>query len=96
MRITSDVPGIAATDVRRMLSGLPDARGYRVVAKPLRYRSRPHLAAWTDFEARQITLQVPEPFVPFGEVVPVRGEAPAGEGTALHLALRGRDVPDAP
>ena len=38
--------------------------------KPLRYRERPHLSAWTDFGERTITLQVPEPFFPFGEVVP--------------------------
>jgi hypothetical protein len=63
-----------------MLSGLPDARGYRIVIKPLRYRSRPHLAAWTDFEARQITLQVPEPFVPFGEVVPYAAKRRPGKG----------------
>ena len=80
MRITSEVSGIAATDVRRWLSGLPDARGYRVVVKPLRYRSHPHLAAWTDFEARQITLQVPEPFVPFGEVVPYAAKRRPGKG----------------
>jgi hypothetical protein len=80
MRITSDVPGIAPADVRRMLSGLPDARGYEVAAKPLRYRSRPHLAAWTDFDRRQITLQVPEPFVPFGEVVPYAAQRRPGKG----------------
>jgi hypothetical protein len=80
MRITSQVPGIEPADVRRMLSGLPDARGYRIVIKPLRYRSRPHLAAWTDFEARQITLQVPEPFVPFGEVVPYAAKRRPGKG----------------
>jgi hypothetical protein len=80
MRITSQVAGIEPADVRRMLSGLPDARGYRIVIKPLRYRSRPHLAAWTDFEARQMTLQVPEPFVPFGEVVPYAAKRRPGKG----------------
>jgi hypothetical protein len=39
------------------------------VLKPLRYRSRPHLAAETDFEGRTITIRLPEPFFPFGEVV---------------------------
>ena len=38
--------------------------------KPLRYRARPHLSAWTDFDERSITLQVPDPFFPFGEIVP--------------------------
>jgi len=80
MRISSHVPGLAAPDVRRMLSGLPDARGYQVLARPLRYRARPHLAAWTDFEARQITLQVPEPFLPFGEVVPYAARRRPGKG----------------
>lgn len=55
--------------VRRMLSGLPPARGFRVLVKPLRYREKPHLAAMTDFDERTITLQVPEPFLPFGEVI---------------------------
>jgi hypothetical protein len=52
-----------------MLAGLPDARGFEVVVRPLRYREKPHLAALTDFVDRTITLQVPEPFYPFGEVV---------------------------
>ncbi len=52
-----------------MLAGLPDAAGYQVVVKPLRYRTRPHLAAETDFEARRITLRLPEPFLAFGDIV---------------------------
>lgn len=59
-----------APAVERALRGLPEAVGYAVFVKPLRYRERPHLAAWTDFGASTITLQVPEPFFPFGEVVP--------------------------
>ena len=70
MRITSDIPELPAREIRRILSGLPVATGYRVEARPLRYRSRPHLAAVTDFATRTITLQLPEPFHPFGEVVP--------------------------
>lgn len=61
-----DLPVVA---VRRMLAGLPPARGYDIVVKPLRYREKPHLAAQTDFVERSITLQVPVPFLPFGEVV---------------------------
>ncbi len=53
-----------------MLAGLPPADGYRLLVKPLRYRERPHLSAWTNFDEREIVLQVPEPFFPFGEVVP--------------------------
>ncbi|HET7235503.1 MAG TPA: hypothetical protein VFK59_03625 [Actinomycetota bacterium] len=63
---TPEVPGPAG---RRMLAGLPEAEGYEVLIKPLRYREKPHLAAHTDFDERTITLQLPEPFLPFGEVV---------------------------
>jgi len=52
-----------------MLAGLPEADGYEVVVKALRYREKPHLAAQTHFDARTITLQLPEPFLPFGEVI---------------------------
>jgi len=69
VRVTSTIEGLRADRVRRMLAGLPDVRGFEVVVKPLRYRWRPHLAAMTDFEARRIVLQLPEPFLPFGEVV---------------------------
>ena len=70
MRITSSLDDLPAERLRRILAGLPEARGYAIHVKPLRYRDRPHLSAWTDFAARTITLQVPEPFFPFGEVVP--------------------------
>jgi hypothetical protein len=70
VRVSSDCPQLPVDRVRNSLAGLPDADGYRVHVKPLRYRDRPHLSAWTDFEARTITLQMPEPFHPFGEVVP--------------------------
>ena len=69
MRLRSTCEGLPAPTVRKMLAGLPEARGFEVVVKPLRYREKPHLAALTDFGARTITLQVPEPFYPFGEVV---------------------------
>jgi len=70
MDVTSSVHDLSADDVVRMLAGLPEPDGYGVHVKPLRYRDRPHLSAWTDFDARSITLQVPEPFYPFGEIVP--------------------------
>jgi hypothetical protein len=70
MRVTSSLDDLPAERVRRILAGLPEARGYAVHVKPLRYRERPHLSAWTEFAERSITLQVPEPFFPFGEVVP--------------------------
>jgi len=70
MRITSSLDDLPPERVRRILAGLPEAHDYAVHVKPLRYRERPHLSAWTDFAERSITLQVPEPFFPFGEVVP--------------------------
>ena len=70
MHITSEVPELLPHTVGRAIAGLPEALGYSVVVKPLRYRERPHLSAWTDFDERTITLQVPEPFFPFGEVIP--------------------------
>jgi hypothetical protein len=70
VRITSDVPELTTDDVRRILSGLPEASDYAIHVKYLRYRQKPHLSAWTEFDRRTITIQVPEPFLPFGEVVP--------------------------
>jgi hypothetical protein len=69
MRLRSSLEDLPADRARRMLAGLPEARGYEIVVKPLRYREKPHLAAMTDFAERMITLQVPEPFFPFGEIV---------------------------
>jgi hypothetical protein len=69
MRLVSTVEGLTPSRASRMLAGLPSADGFVVRVKPLRYRERPHLAATTDFDERTITLQVPEPFYPFGEVV---------------------------
>src|SRR5207249_4411106 len=80
VRITSEISDLPVAEVRKMLSGLPAAHGYRVQAKPLRYRSRPHLSGVTDFSAKTITLQVPEPFHPFGEVVPYGAKRRAGRG----------------
>lgn len=69
MRISSTLPAVTVADVRRAISGLPEAAGYELLVKPLRYRSRPHLFAYTEFEERRITIQVPEPFLAFGEIV---------------------------
>src|SRR5207247_2492319 len=54
--------------------------GYRIVVKPLRYREKPHLSAWTDFEGKEIVLQVPEPFFSFGEIVPYAAKRRPGKG----------------
>jgi hypothetical protein len=80
MRISSAIDGIGRDDITRILRGLPPAPGYAVHVKPLRYRTRPHLSAWTDFDDRSITLQLPEPFFPFGEVVPYAAKRRAGKG----------------
>jgi hypothetical protein len=78
MRVRSFCDDLPLGAVRRMLSGLPEARGYHVVVRPLRYREKPHLAAQTDFGEGTITLQVPEPFYPFGEVVAFGAKRRAG------------------
>lgn len=69
MHVDSVLEALPAEDARRVLAGLPEAEGFEVLVRPLRYRERPHLAAWTEFETRRIVLQVPEPFFPFGEVI---------------------------
>jgi hypothetical protein len=80
MKVTSAVAGLSPGEVLRMLEGLPPAEGYDLHVKYLRYREKPHLSAWTDFSDRSITLQVPEPFLPFGEVVPYGAMRRPGAG----------------
>jgi hypothetical protein len=80
MRIRSTYDGLSVDRIQRALTGLPDARRYAVDVRPLRYRQRPHLSAWTDFAERTITLQVPEPFLPFGEIVPFGAKRRPGKG----------------
>ena len=70
MRIRSGIDDLPPTRIWQILRGLPMAEGYDLVVKPLRYRERPSLSARTEFETRRIVLQVPQPLVPFGEVVP--------------------------
>ena len=89
MQIRSDFPDLTAAAARRLLSGLPPT-GYEVVIKPLRYRTRPHLAALCDFDGRQITLQVPTPFRPFKEVV-YHG-ARRKRGKAMHFSWLSENV----
>ncbi|MEA2628862.1 MAG: hypothetical protein QOJ10_1322, partial [Chloroflexota bacterium] len=69
MVIRSELSGLTSAEARRILNGLPRAGDYEVVIKPLRYRTRPHLAALCEFEERRIVLQVPVPFRPFKEPV---------------------------
>lgn len=93
MRITSSLPAMSEDDVRVAIEGLPEAPGYEILVKPLRYRRAPHLAGLTVFDDRTITLQVPEPFMPFGEVVPYGATrlpakglrfVPLSEGVSFH------------
>ncbi len=66
--------------VRALLADLPKARGYEVLVKPLRYRTRPHVQAFCEFEDKRITIQVPVPFRPFSEHVAYRAERLRGKG----------------
>ena len=67
--IRSDVARFKVADARRMLAGLPAPGDYRVVIKPLRYRTRPSLSALCEFDLGRIILRLPEPFRPFDELV---------------------------
>jgi hypothetical protein len=87
VHITSAIPDLAPEDVAQLLHGLPDADGYTVHVKYLRYREKPHLSAWTDFDEHTITLQVPEPFFPFGEVVPYGAKRRPGTGKMRFIWL---------
>jgi hypothetical protein len=89
VKVTSACPQLPPPKVRRLLVGLPGAPGYAVHVKPLRYRQRPHLSAWTDFAERTITLQVPEPFLPFGEVVPFGAKRRPGKGLSFIWLTEG-------
>jgi hypothetical protein len=81
MEVSSTVEYMAPGDIRRAIAGLPHAEGYDLRVIPLRYRGdKPHLSAWTDFEERTITIQIPEPFLPFGEVVPYGAQRRPGKG----------------
>ena len=69
MVVRSELGGLSDAEARRILNGLPRAGGYEIVVKPLRYRTRPHLAARCEFEEHRIVLQVPVPFRTFKEPV---------------------------
>jgi hypothetical protein len=79
MHVSSSVVGFDDLAARAALAGLPEAAGYRVLVKPLRYRTEPHLSAVTVFDDRTITLRVPQPFLPFGEIVPYGAKRMAGD-----------------
>jgi hypothetical protein len=72
MTIRSTLDAFPPPRLRTLLADLPRAKGYRLVVKPLRYRTRPHLQALCDYDTHTITVQVPEPFHRFTERVPYR------------------------
>ena len=78
--VRSELTGLKVGDVRRALSGLPTPGDYRVVIKPLRYRTRPHLAGLCEFDVGRIIVSVPEPFRPFTELVYVNARRKPGAG----------------
>src|SRR5207248_8084373 len=59
-----------------------------VVVKPLRYRTRPHVQAWCEFDHQRITIQVPVPFRPFYEDVPYRAERIGAKGFKFRWFTR--------
>ncbi len=69
MAVRSTLRGYTPEKVRETLRGLPTATGYRVEVKPLRYRTSPHLQAFTYWDEPDMVIQVPEPFRPFRELV---------------------------
>ena len=71
MAVRSTLPTHSPQSVRAILRGLPTATGYTVTVKPLRYRTGPHLQAFTYWDHPEIVIQVPEPFRPFREELEV-------------------------
>ncbi len=74
MRIVSELPGFPARRLSAILRGLPPAPGYLLEVKPLHYRTAPHLQAFCDWDARVLTVQVPDPFHPFSDRIPYRAQ----------------------
>src|SRR6266567_7654763 len=72
LSIRVDLHGLKVADVRRALAGLPSPGDYRVVIKPLRYRTKPSLSGLCEFDLGRIIIRVPEPFRPFDEHVYVQ------------------------
>jgi len=89
VNVRSKIADLPPGRVLDLLSGLPESDGYRVIVKPLRWRTRPHLAALTNFDDREIVLQVPEPFFPFGEIVPYAAKRLPGGGMRFAWITEG-------
>lgn len=80
MQIRSTHPLFDEAAVRAAIAGLPEAGEYTLHVKPLRYRTQPRLSGLTEFELERITVQVPEPFHPFGDVVVYGSKRLAAKG----------------
>jgi hypothetical protein len=94
MVVRSELVGFSNAEAGRALDGLPRC-DYEVVIKPLRYRTKPHLAALCEFDDRRIVLQVPIPFRPFKEAVIFAARRKRGEGMRFAwvsetVSFRGR------
>jgi hypothetical protein len=87
MRIASTLEGFSPTRLRAILADLPVARGYRLIVKPLRYRTGPHLQGLCDYDARAITVQVPVPFRPFRQRIPYRAKRIRSRAARGELAF---------
>ena len=88
MKVTSRLKTMTEADVRAAIAGLPETN-YDIIVKPLRYRTGPHLAAITVFDDREITIQVPEPFLPFGDVVIYGAKRLPGDGMRFTTLSEG-------
>src|SRR2546422_11351633 len=80
LQIRSDLHGFKVADARRALVGLPTPGDYRVVIKPLRYRTRPSLSGLCEFDIGRIIVRIPEPFRPFDELVYFNARRKRGGG----------------
>ena len=80
LSVRSDLPGFSAADAVRVLAGLPAPGDYRVVVKPLHYRTGPHLSGLCEFDLGRIILRVPVPFRPFDELVYYSARRKPGSG----------------
>jgi hypothetical protein len=85
--LTSDVPDLSVACLQRYLDGFPDAEGYSLHVTALRYTEKPHLSAITRFDERTITLEIPEPFYPFGEIIPYGAKRRPGRGKMRFIWL---------
>jgi hypothetical protein len=93
MPVASTLEDFPPVRVRSVLSDLPQARGYRLQVKPLRYRTGPHLAALCDYDNRTITVQVPKPFRAFRQRIAykakrITGRAAGGRPFAFRWFYR--------